>query len=174
MAKTEGAQTLPPDRQLHLWQAVRVLCETKVSRTGRKITPRAAVKMLFESGGLLSIVGGNYDLLASTNPERQTRLIEMCVVQEGSQIILKEKSGVVDRREILSRVFVSHRHQHERTLLQRYYEIAKELKADPLKEFCWNNILMDRLNRPRKSLPWARTGRLHLRINEGSLTIVSD
>ena len=52
MGRTAGSTTLHPDWELHLWMEIRVLCETKLSKTGRKLTPRAAAKVLEQTGGL--------------------------------------------------------------------------------------------------------------------------
>ena len=174
MGRTAGSTTLHPDWELHLWMEIRVLCETKLSKTGRKLTPRAAAKVLEQTGGLFSIVGGDHASIAKANTRRGTRLIEMCVVNEDGCIHLEQESRIGDS-EILSKVFVSHRHEHFRTILQRYYEIAKKLREDPITKFGWNNILNDRLGRPRKPSPWTpRGGRPHFRMTENEVVLISD
>jgi hypothetical protein len=175
MGRKPGSTTLHPDWALHLWLAIQVLCETKLSKTARKIKPRAAAKLLAETGGVFGLVGGDHASIAAANPRRSTRLIEMCAVNEDGQICLKEESRIGDKLDILSRVFVNHRHEHFRSLLQRYYEIAKKLKADPATEFAWNNILNDRLGRAREPSPWTpRNGRLHFRMVENAVMLVSN
>jgi hypothetical protein len=156
MSRTAGSTALHPDWKLHLWLAIQVLCATKLSKTGKKITPRAAVKILGETGGFFGLVGGDYISIAKINAKRRPRLLEMCVIKEQGLLRLKEESRIADKREILSKVFVSHRLEHLRTLLERYYETVRWLKRDPLTEFAWNNILRDRLNIPREPNPWSR------------------
>jgi hypothetical protein len=175
MGRKSGSTTLHPDWALHLWLAIQVLCETKLSKTGRRITPHAAAKLLAETGGEFGIVGGDHASIAATNPRRITRLIEMCAVKEDGEIRLKEESRIAYKNDILSRVFVSHRLENFRSLLQRYYEIAKKLQMDPATEFAWNNILNDRLGRPRKPSPWTpRNGRLHFRMVQNSIVLASN
>lgn len=175
MGRKPGTTTLHPDWALHLWLAIQVLCETKLSKTGRKIKPRAAAKLLAETGGVFGIVGGDHTSIAAANPRRSTRFIEMCAVNESGQIRLKEESRIAHKNDILSRVFVSHRQENFRSLLQRYYEITKKLKMDPTVEFAWNNILNDRLGKPREPSPWTpRSGRLHFRMVENSIMLASN
>jgi hypothetical protein len=156
MSRTKGFTTLHPDWKLHLWLEIRVLCETKRSRTGKKVTPRAAVKILAETGGFFGLVGGDYISIAKINAKRRPRLLEMCVVREQGLLRLKDEARITDKREILSRVFVAHRLQHPRTLLERYYGIARWLRRDRVTEFAWTNILRDRLNLSREPDPWSR------------------
>jgi hypothetical protein len=98
----------------------------------------------------------------------------MCVVNEQGLLQLKTRSSIADKREIISRVFVSHRLEHRRTLLERYYETVRWLRRDPLTEFAWNNILADRLGKPRVPVPWARGAQVHFRILEDRIALMTD
>jgi hypothetical protein len=98
----------------------------------------------------------------------------MCVVKKQGLLQLKNESSIADKREIVSRVFASHRMHHFKTLLERYYEIARWLKVDPLTKCAWNNILADRLGRPRVPVPWARGGQVHFRIVEDRIALITD
>jgi hypothetical protein len=144
--RPKGTTKVPYDYLMTIWLQVEAIREEIKSRTGYRPSVLQACKLVERRGGLWWLVGGNVDAIAremASNrgaPFSDWRRFRMAPQGKADRLIKDERNG---------RVVVSHALQHANTLRTRYTEANRLFRADPYVREAWENMLCDRLGRPR-------------------------
>jgi hypothetical protein len=139
------SKTTPSDLSAEIWCRVQIYLIKERIRTGKTPSAARACQALVSCIGILSVVGGDPELLALANRRRKPRWRRFEGDSSGPKLI----------PHVTGFLFTSHWIESATSLHARYSEANKLAKSDPLVRLAWMNQARQMLGRPLKQPLWA-------------------
>lgn len=140
-----GSMTIPSDRPRDIWVCVQIWRGKERLRTGKTPSAAQASDAIVLAGGLHWFIGGRWDALArNTNGKRWLPCGQR---DEEAHELIEDDAG--------HPLFTINRIQNAGSLLARFVEADKIVRASPFVRLAWMNHGRAMLGRPLKTPRWA-------------------